>query len=364
MLFLFGSFFQIFAQNSILVVSSATGVKKVLQLSSTDGAVLNANFIDLTAQNVGTIKGVAQVNDKIWVTDQTNDKIYIYDLTGAYVSTIATGLDNVRGINVVNNEVWVANDGNANGSTADSIIRYSTTGTFIGIYTAPNTSIFDMIDNKSGVVYVTGLDTNGIQKLNYSGASVGSLVAPGVFQNLQQLNIMANGNILAAVFQNHSTSGNNAGVYVLSPTNGSILNFYPVATGNLRGVIQTDNGNILYTTGSALFSINPATSVQTQLVSGQFQFLTKALIPSLAVSEVKGLSFKIYPNPVDDVINIEAKGDLQKIEIYTSDGRLLKKQMINNEKKSQINVSDLGTGNYYMVLQIDGQLNKHQFIKK
>lgn len=363
MLFLLTGIF-ISAQNSILLVSSATGAKKILRLNSSDGSVINANFIDMTAQNPGTVKGIAQVNDRIWVTDQTGDKIYIYDLSGAYVSTISSGLDNLRGINVVNNEVWVTNAGSANGATANSIVRFSMTGTLLGTYPAPNTSIFDVLDNNNGTVYVSGLDTNGIQKINYSGVSQGNLVPSGVFQNLQQINFTSNGNIIAAVFQNNSTSGNNAGVYVISSANGSILNYYPVSSGNLRGVIQADNGNILYTTGSALFSINTATGVQTQLVTGQFQYLTKATLPNLSVNDVQKDFAKIFPNPATDFIMIQSDNPLQQIHIFASDGRLVRKQAVNNETKYRLNISDLSTGNYYLQIESQSKMMRHQFIKK
>lgn len=351
------------AQNSILLVSSGTNAKKVLLLDAANGNVLNPNFIDLTSQGAGTIKGIAQVNDKIWITDQTKDKIYIYDLTGTYVSSIATGLDNIRGINVVNNEVWVANDGDNNGSTSNSIIRYTTAGTFIGVYPAPNTSIFDMVDNKNGIVYVSGLDTNGIQKVDYSGASLGNLVGPGVFQNLQQLNILANGNIAAAVFQGSSSSGNNAGVYVLSPANGSIVNYYSVPSGSVRGVIETSSGNLLYSTGNALFSIDTATGTQTQIVAGAFQYFTKAMIPSLGVREAAKPVVNVFPNPVADVLIIESNENIEEIKIYSSDGKLVKNLNVNG-KNHKINVGDLATGNYLMMLKSSQSQTTHKFIKK
>ena len=92
------------AQQSILVLNSST--KTVAQLNATTGAVLNASFIDLTSLSVGTIKGVTQVDNKIWISDQTQDRIYIYTLAGVYESTIPnTGLDNLRGLNVVGADV-------------------------------------------------------------------------------------------------------------------------------------------------------------------------------------------------------------------------------------------------------------------
>lgn len=69
-----------FAQQSILVINSTT--KLVTQLNATDGSVINPNYLDLTALSAGTIKGLTQVDNKIWVSDQTQDAIYIYTLAG------------------------------------------------------------------------------------------------------------------------------------------------------------------------------------------------------------------------------------------------------------------------------------------
>ncbi len=361
LLLFIGSTTYFFSQNSILVVSSATGNKTVLQLNATDGSVINSSFIDLSSQSAGTIKGIAQVGDKIWITDQTADKIYIYDLTGNYVSAITSGLDNIRGINVVNNEVWVANDGSANGATADSIMRFSTTGTFLGFYVAPNTSIFDIVDDKNGTVYVSGLTTQGIQKLNYTGTSLGNLVAPNIFQNLQQINLMSSGNLLAAVFQNHSGSGNAAGVYVISTANGSILNNWPAT--DLRGVIELEDGNVLFTNGSGVHKIDTTTGVKTQLLSGAFQYMTKALLSPLAVKDVTKSVSKIYPNPTVDFIHLDSTENIENVKVLAMDGRLVTSEIV-NAKSYKLDVRNLPTGNYLIVLESKNNTSKHRFIKK
>ncbi|MCW3161011.1 T9SS type A sorting domain-containing protein [Chryseobacterium oryctis] len=361
LLLFIGSTTCFFSQNSILVISSATGNKKILQLNATDGTVINSSFIDLASQSPGTIKGIAQVGDKIWITDQTGDKIFIYDLAGNYVSTISTGLDNIRGINVVNNEVWVANDGSANGATADSIMRFSMTGAFLGFYVAPNTSIFDIVDDKNGIVYVSGLTNQGIQKLNYTGGSLGNLVASNIFQNLQQINLMNSGNLLAAVFQNHAGTGNVAGVYVISTTNGAVLNSWP--SSGMRGVIELGDGNVLFTNDAGLYKLNTTTGVKTQILSGNLQFMTKALIPSLGVKDLVKSSSKIYPNPTVDFVQLDSDVNIEKLKVFAADGRLVISQEVHS-KSYRLDVRNLPTGNYIIALESKHNTSKHRFIKK
>ncbi|MFL9834390.1 T9SS type A sorting domain-containing protein [Chryseobacterium terrae] len=259
--------------------------------------------------------------------------------------------------------MWVANDGNQNGATPDTIVRYTTSGTFIGTYPAQDTSIFDMIDNKNGIVYISSFDGNGIKKIDYLGNPLPDLVGANVFASSQQINLMANGNLAVAVFANLSSSGNNAGVYVLSTTNGSILNYYPVTSSTLRGVIETSNGSLLYSTSNALFSINTTTGVKTQLVAGSFQYFTKADIPSLGVHDTKKNSTKIYPNPVIDVLNIDGNENVENIKVFAPDGKLVKNLDVNS-KNYKLKVSDLPAGNYLMMLSSKGSSSSHKFIKK
>ena len=315
----------------------------------------------MNSKSPGTLKGVAKVGDKVWVTDQTGDKIFIYDLAGNYISTISTGIDNIRGINVVNGEVWVANDGGSNGATPDSIVRYTTSGTFIGYYSVTNTSIFDIVDDGDGVVYVSGLSNQGIQKVNYNGYAVGNLVGSGVFQNLQQINMMSNGNLLVAVFQNHSGSGNVAGVYVISTATGAILNNWPATS--MRGVVELEDGNILFTNDNGLYKIDTTTGTKTQLLSGNLQFMTKALIPNLGVKDLKKSSSKIYPNPTVDFIQLDSDENIEKIKVFAHDGRLVVSLEVNS-KSHKLDVRNLSTGNYIIALESKNNTSKHKFIKK
>ncbi|KQR94642.1 endonuclease I [Chryseobacterium sp. Leaf180] len=82
---------------------------------------------------------------------------------------------------------------------------------------------------------------------------------------------------------------------------------------------------------------------------------------SLAVENIgnSDSSLKIYPNPVHDVLNIQAENNLGKIEILDFSGRVLKSFNEKKVKNLQINVSDLSPGDY--ILKVDG--SSFKFIK-
>lgn len=58
------------------------------------------------------------------------------------------------------------------------------------------------------------------------------------------------------------------------------------------------------------------------------------------------LKVGLYPNPVDDVLNIESDTELKSVEIYNMQGREIQ---VSNQK--QINVSDLASGIYMVRIQ-------------
>lgn len=348
---------SIFAQKSILVLESST--KKVIQLDEQTGIVSNTSFIDLSPLNPGTVKGIAQVNNKIWITDQLKNSIYIYSLSGVYESSITTGLSNIRGLNVVNDEVWVANEGSTNGSTANSIVRFSKTGVKLGYYPTI-LSPFDALDYGSGFGLVSSFSTNGITKLSYNGAVSSAFVPAGVISSPEQMNFTNGGNVLVAVFS--SMGSNPAGLYVFSPA-GALLSKYPVTTGSVRGTIALTNGAYLASTSTGVYSINSVSGASTLRASGNFQFFTK-IDTSLAVNENEENSSKIYPNPVKDILNISSTTEVAKVMVYSVAGQLQIQEKVNG-KSVKLDVSKLTTGMYLVKIQDQsGTIQTLKIIKK
>ncbi len=350
------------AQQSVLVLNSSTDT--VYKLNAVTGAVVNANFISLPS---GTPKGIAQVNDKIWIADQIADDIYIYNFDGTLQSTLqgdVVGPDNIRGLNVVNNEVWVTNAGSGNGATANSIRRLSFNGVPLGYYTTVS-SPFDVLDNGTAAFVSSFANPSEIQILGYNGTVAGSLLPGPVLANIEQMNFNSDGNLVVATFANHAASGNNRGIYVINPTTGAILNSWPTpgSSGN-AGVLQLGNGNYLYSNGAGLHILDPATGTHSSLFStGAFQYMAKINESPLSVRETGKEDFKIYPNPVSDVLHVSAGQKIDLVKIFNAEGRLV--NSLNPEGNSlEIPVMEMAPGIYYIEVHSGSKLTGSKFIKK
>ena len=120
------------------------------------------------------------------------------------------------------------------------------------------------------------------------------------------------------------------------------LNRYPsVTSGDLYNNLQTALIQT-YTT------INEcATAVQT-LQDATAGFLAGAEVPSEVASE-NDFGLRIYPNPVHQIIHINSKGDVLKLDIYDYEGRLVYNTM-NNVKT--INVGSFPKGIYLMKINV------------
>ena len=68
----------------------------------------------------------------------------------------------------------------------------------------------------------------------------------------------------------------------------------------------------------------------------------------------------VYPNPVKDVLNINAKGDYN-YQLISTDGKIVKD---GDQSVSAINVQNLPTGMYIMKITQDGKTSSHKVIKK
>jgi hypothetical protein len=79
------------------------------------------------------------------------------------------------------------------------------------------------------------------------------------------------------------------------------------------------------------------------------------------VSTIDTKTFKIYPNPVKNVIKIESEDQNSFASIYQSDGRLVKKCVV---VSGNIDVSDLTSGIYLLIINSGNQSYKSKFVKE
>ncbi|MCT8340835.1 T9SS type A sorting domain-containing protein [Flavobacteriaceae bacterium TK19130] len=255
------------AQEYIAVIQDPV----VVLLNPTDGSIEDPAFIDLTPLDPSTPKALLQVGDEIWISDQLQDRIDRFDLDGNFTSTIDIGLDNIRGMELVDGEVWVTNAGTNNGAPGNAIIRYDFSGNELGFFpTTGSDSAFDIIDVGGGEVYISYISAESkIERRDYDGNVLGNVVGEGVVNFIQQMEVnIDNNSVYAAVF---SVSGaNSSGLYEFSIDDGSILNYYD--EGNLRGVAQLENGNVLVSNAAGVRSLDPGTGISTPINGNSSQY--------------------------------------------------------------------------------------------
>ena len=97
---------------------------------------------------------------------------------------------------------------------------------------------------------------------------------------------------------------------------------------------------------------------------GQVEDYTLNIKPAGTVAELVGVNLEnavnVYPNPVKDVLNIDAKGEYN-YQLISTDGKVVKD---GNQSVNTINVQNLPTGMYIMKITQDGKTSSHKVIKK
>lgn len=82
----------------------------------------------------------------------------------------------------------------------------------------------------------------------------------------------------------------------------------------------------------------------------------------LSVSlEENDVTFNVYPNPANDMINIEAQ-DIELVELYDIYGRMLYSEDINDN--TSIDISDFAEGIYFIKIYSEGKNSVKKIIKK
>jgi len=86
-------------------------------------------------------------------------------------------------------------------------------------------------------------------------------------------------------------------------------------------------------------------------------------LASLSVKDVNLFEFKIYPNPVGNLLFISAKETIDEVGIYNILGKEVKKIKV-KKNKYEINISDLKAGMYFLKYTINNTVRTKKIIKK
>lgn len=81
---------------------------------------------------------------------------------------------------------------------------------------------------------------------------------------------------------------------------------------------------------------------------------------AMSVQEMTKVSYKLYPNPTTDVINVSVDSKIKSAAIYDMSGKMLKIKFVNGAA----NISDLAPGVYTVQLETEAGKIVDRFIKK
>lgn len=130
---------------------------------------------------------------------------------------------------------------------------------------------------------------------------------------------------------------------------------------------NADDAQSANATGDTNFVVNVGTSDVTEQLSVTAEDTNGNWVVYTSTFSVGGvevdLTFNLYPNPVVDLVILDARESIQAVQIYDLMGRVVLSRNINSNK-SQIDLSNLQNGVYILEAKINDQTAVTKFIKQ
>jgi Flp pilus assembly pilin Flp len=171
------------------------------------------------------------------------------------------------------------------------------------------------------------------------------------------VSLSCDGTIVAIGASNNDGGGTNAGHVRIYK---NVSNTWTQIGADINGEAFNDNsGGVSLSSDGTVLAIGALFNDGNGTDSGHIRVYDLTAI--LASNSFVQANFSIFPNPTSDVLNIQLENnlELQKVTIYSTLGQLVK-----TDNKSQINVSDLAKGNYFVeVITNQGKATKTIIIK-
>ena len=83
---------------------------------------------------------------------------------------------------------------------------------------------------------------------------------------------------------------------------------------------------------------------------------------TLGANDLSQNEFKIYPNPAQNIVNVVAKSNMDKISVYNISGQLILQQAI-NDVKAQLNIANLSQGTYFLKVESIQNTQTYKLLK-
>ncbi len=85
---------------------------------------------------------------------------------------------------------------------------------------------------------------------------------------------------------------------------------------------------------------------------------------NVGINEIDATEIQVYPNPTHSTIQVEWNGNNTQLKLYDSVGRIVISKIVSNSQKSQLDLSNLDNGIYYLELSGGNNSYTEQIIKQ
>ncbi len=116
--------------------------------------------------------------------------------------------------------------------------------------------------------------------------------------------------------------------------------------------------------GGAIWDGNPVTQIKFE-GNGSLYYdnIYFSKNNSLATTSFETANISMYPNPANNVLNIDAKSNIENVSIYNLLGQIVISESVNKQSTS-LNIANLQTGIYVVKTSIDGKIASSRLIKE
>ncbi|MEZ0005650.1 hypothetical protein ABH942_001007 [Flavobacterium sp. 28YEA47A] len=159
-----------------------------------------------------------------------------------------------------------------------------------------------------------------------------------------------------------------------TPEGATLQDFEEGAT--IADIVVTPSNSIWYTSyDDAVNNFNPlfpatklvddTTYYAVSIADGQCSSLPFAVTVNVTLGVVKPekVTFKYYPNPVEDYLNIQSTGIVERVEVYNLLGQLVKEHSFHS-KEVKLFFGDLADGTYAVSIIFKGKKSTVKVVKK
>jgi len=230
---------------------------RIMLFDAYDGSLINADWLTDAAASgweFSTPKEAVMVGGQLWVADQIEDAVFQFDADLSYVGTITGGngktMDNVRSLGTDGSTVYVTNSA---GDFDDAVIKFDTTGSYLGFFPVESTSIFDA-EPFEGDLLITDADNDRVDRYGVDGGFL-STFADGL-GFAEQVAILDDGSVIVA---NAIDSAGIEGLWHYN-ADGSLRAFVDtdeIGGPTLRGGELLGNGSYILSTGDGIWTATP-----------------------------------------------------------------------------------------------------------